>query len=99
ISMLTYLAIWNLNLGFEPVRRSGSAHQSLVPVQTFRTCDGFLTIFCGKEKFWRELCLTLDDSALADDSRFASFEARSRNRAALIPLLEAQFARKTTSEW
>ena len=55
-SMLTYLAIWNLNRGFEPKRYPGSAHQTLVPVQTFRTSDGFITIFCGKEKFWQLLC-------------------------------------------
>ena len=32
--MLTYLAAWNLNRGFEPVRHAGSSHQTLVPVQT-----------------------------------------------------------------
>lgn len=39
-SMLTYLAIWNLNKGFEPTRHPGSAHQALVPVQTFQTQNG-----------------------------------------------------------
>lgn len=98
-SMLTYLAIWNLNRGFEPARYRGSAHQTLVPVQTCRTRDGHLTIFCGKEKFWRLLCEAFDDPALAEDPRFATFEARRRNRTQVVEAVERHFMRRTTAEW
>jgi crotonobetainyl-CoA:carnitine CoA-transferase CaiB-like acyl-CoA transferase len=98
-SMLTYLAIWKLNRDFEPKRYSGSAHQTLVPVQTFRTSDGFLTIFCGKEKFWQSLCEVFEDSALADDPRFSTFELRFKNRDLVIEKTQAHFLRKTTAEW
>jgi crotonobetainyl-CoA:carnitine CoA-transferase CaiB-like acyl-CoA transferase len=98
-SMLTYLAIWNLNRGFEPKRYPGSAHQTLVPVQTFRTQDGFIVIFCGKEKFWEELCAALDEPQMASESRFASFEARFRNRDQVIVEVQAHFLKKTTQEW
>jgi crotonobetainyl-CoA:carnitine CoA-transferase CaiB-like acyl-CoA transferase len=98
-SMLTYLAIWNLNRGFEPKRYSGSAHQTLVPVQTFRTRDGFITIFCGKEKFWEEVCAVFGDGQLASDSRFASFDARFKNRDALVEAVQAHFINGTTEEW
>jgi crotonobetainyl-CoA:carnitine CoA-transferase CaiB-like acyl-CoA transferase len=98
-SMLTYLATWNLNGSFEPKRYSGSAHQTLVPVQTFRTSDGFLTIFCGKEKFWQLLCEAFEDSTLAADPRFSSFEVRFKNRDLVIEKTQAHFLRKTTAEW
>jgi crotonobetainyl-CoA:carnitine CoA-transferase CaiB-like acyl-CoA transferase len=98
-SMLTYLAIWNLNRGFEPKRYSGSSHQTLVPVQTFRTQDGFITIFCGKEKFWEELCEAFKDPNLAQDARFASFELRFKNRDEVIAAVQKHFLRKPTGEW
>jgi crotonobetainyl-CoA:carnitine CoA-transferase CaiB-like acyl-CoA transferase len=98
-SMLTYLAIWSLNRGFEPKRYSGSAHQTLVPVQTFRTSDGFITIFCGKERFWQLLCEAFEDSALASDARFSTFELRFMNRELVVEKTQAHFLRKTTVEW
>jgi len=98
-SMLTYLAIWNLNRGFEPKRYSGSSHQTLVPVQTFRTQDGFITIFCGKEKFWEQLCEAFEDPNLAQDARFDSFELRFKNRDEVITAVQTHFLRKTTKEW
>jgi crotonobetainyl-CoA:carnitine CoA-transferase CaiB-like acyl-CoA transferase len=98
-SMLTYLAIWSLNRGFEPVRYPGSSHQTLVPVQTFRTSGGFITIFCGKEKFWRLLCEAFGDSEMASDPRFSSFEQRFKNRALVIEKTQAHFLRRTTAEW
>jgi crotonobetainyl-CoA:carnitine CoA-transferase CaiB-like acyl-CoA transferase len=98
-AMLTYLAIWNLNRGLEPKRYAGSAHQTLVPVQTFRTRDGYITIFCGKEKFWRLLCEAFEDLGLAGDARFATFEARFQNRDSAVGVVQAHFLRKTTREW
>jgi len=98
-SMLTYLATWNLNRGFEPVRHAGSSHQTLVPVQTFRTSDGHITVFCGKEKFWKLLCAAFEDPELADDRRFRSFGDRLQNRDELIERVQTHFLRKTTEEW
>jgi crotonobetainyl-CoA:carnitine CoA-transferase CaiB-like acyl-CoA transferase len=97
-SMLTYLAIWNLNDGFTPRRYPGSAHQTLVPVQTFRTKDGSLTMFCGKEKFWQELCLALNAPEL-DDPRFATFESRFRHREETVEILQRHLSQRTTAEW
>ena len=96
-SMLTYLAIWNLNRGFEPARYPGSSHQTLVPAQMFRTSDGHITIFCGKEKFWVLLCEAFEEPALA--AEFGSFEARFENRAVVIERVQAHFLRKSTEEW
>jgi crotonobetainyl-CoA:carnitine CoA-transferase CaiB-like acyl-CoA transferase len=98
-SMLTYLAIWNLNRGFEPRRYPGSAHQTLVPVQTFETSDGYITIFCGKEKFWQLLCEAFGDAEMAHDPRFATFQARMQNRDIVVQRTREHFLRKSTGEW
>ena len=98
-SMLTYLAVWNLNRGYEPVRRTGSSHQTLVPVQTFRTRDGYIVIFCAKEKFWRELCAVMQLEHLVSDARFANFRQRFENRDLLVSTLQETFLTKTTDEW
>jgi crotonobetainyl-CoA:carnitine CoA-transferase CaiB-like acyl-CoA transferase len=98
-SMLSYLAVWNLNQGFQPQRYPGSAHQTLVPVQTFETSDCYITIFCGKEKFWRLLCEAFEDPGLTNDPRFSTFDARLRNRAAAVAAIQDHFLKKTTGEW
>lgn len=99
VSMLTYLAIWNLNKGYVPVRHPGSAHQTLVPVQTFQTRDGYLVIFCAKEKFWRELCVALGVPEMASDERFKNFAQRLKNRQLAVTALQQIFATKSTREW
>lgn len=98
-SMLTYLAAWNLNRGFTPIRYAGSAHQTLIPVQTFRTLDGYITIFCGKERFWQELCKALGAPELAHDPRFGTFEKRFQNRDAVVGAIQTQFLTRTTADW
>jgi len=98
-SMLTYLGIWNLNRNFEPRRHSGSAHQTLVPVQTFRTADGHITIFCGKEKFWQALCEAFEDPQMASDPRFDTFEHRFSNRSECVQAVQSHFLKRNTAEW
>lgn len=99
ISMLTYLASWNLSRDFRPRRRPGSAHQTLVPAQTFRTADGYIVLFCAKEKFWRQLCQALGAPELADRQGFADFDQRYQNRDAVIAQIQSQLEKKTTAEW
>jgi crotonobetainyl-CoA:carnitine CoA-transferase CaiB-like acyl-CoA transferase len=99
VSMLTYLAAWNLNLDFQPSRRSGSAHQSLVPAQTFRTADGHIVLFCAKEKFWRNLCEGLSTPELADREGFRNFDERYQNRELVVETIQSILATKTTEEW
>lgn len=99
VSMLNYLASWNLSRGVEPARLADSAHPSLVPSQMFRTADGWIVVMCMKEKFWSRLAELLDFGELADDPRFATIAARLENREELIPLLKRRFASATTEHW
>lgn len=99
ISMLSYLASWNLNRDWEAARTEGSSHQTLVPSQNFETADGWITVFCAKEKFWESLVEQLDLPELAEDPRFSSFAARNENRGVLLPILKQRFRERTTAEW
>ena len=99
VSMLTYLAIWNLNRDFEPVRRSGSAHQTLIPVQTFKTSDSYIVIFCAKEKFWQNLCEGLGIPEFANDERSRNFAQRHKNRDLTVSKLQTIFLTKNTQQW
>jgi crotonobetainyl-CoA:carnitine CoA-transferase CaiB-like acyl-CoA transferase len=99
VSMLSYFAIWTLNRDWRAERIPDSGHQSLVPAQNFPTRDGWIVIFCNKEKFWRALIESLDLPEVGGDPRFASFADRLAHKAALIPLLTARFRERTTEEW
>ncbi len=99
ISMLTYLAAWNLNSDWSPQRVANSAHQTIVPAQNFRTADGWISVFCAKEVFWQRLADGLGMSELKDDQRFRTFADRYENRDALLPILEKVFATRTSAEW
>jgi crotonobetainyl-CoA:carnitine CoA-transferase CaiB-like acyl-CoA transferase len=99
VSMLSYFAIWSLNRDWTPERVADSGHQTLVPAQNFRTSDGWLVVFCNKEKFWMALVDALDLPDLKTDSRFATFADRLAHKAALLEILTPRFATRTTREW
>lgn len=94
-----YRATWYLTAGVPGERTADSSHPSIVPFQFFETADGYLAIACAKEKFFRALIQLMDLAELADDSRFASFDARRRNRGALIQILSQRFRSQATAHW
>ncbi len=99
VSMLSYFAVWTLNRDWIAERTASSAHQTLVPAQNFATRDGWIVIFCNKDKFWRDLVETLSAPELAEDPRFRTFGDRFANKDTLLPLLQARFATRTTEDW
>jgi crotonobetainyl-CoA:carnitine CoA-transferase CaiB-like acyl-CoA transferase len=99
VSMLSYFAVWTLNRDWIAERTRESAHQTLVPAQNFPTRDGWIVVFCNKDKFWRDLVETLGVPELAEDARFCTFADRFANREALLPLLRARFATRATADW
>jgi crotonobetainyl-CoA:carnitine CoA-transferase CaiB-like acyl-CoA transferase len=96
---LVYVGTWAATKGYTPPRLSSSAHPSIVPFQNFATADGWIVVAGPKQKFWERLCVAIGHPELATDERFADFAARARHRDELVPLLEAAFATRTTSEW
>ena len=99
LSMLNYLAAWNLNHGVEPQRYADSAHPSAVPAQCFPTANGHIVVMCMKQKFWLRLIDLTGLAHLAEDSRFATIDARREHREALIPILKETFSKHETHHW
>jgi crotonobetainyl-CoA:carnitine CoA-transferase CaiB-like acyl-CoA transferase len=99
VSMLSYFAIWALNRDWQADRVADSGHQSLVPAQNFPTRDGWIVVFCNKEKFWQALIDALGLPEVTRDARFATFRDRLAHKDALLPVLKARFAERTTDEW
>ena len=99
VSMLSYFAIWTLNHEWAPERTRDSAHQVLVPAQNFPTKDGWIVVFCNKDKFWQELVETLEAPEIGADPRFRTFPDRHAHRDLLLPLLKARFATRTSADW
>ncbi|HEY9288826.1 MAG TPA: CoA transferase [Candidatus Dormibacteraeota bacterium] len=98
LAMIAYPATWFLSAGIVSQRQPMSAHPSIVPFQFFATADGYLAVACAKDKFVSGLFAVLDRN-LAADPRFSSFEARLKNRGALLSVLADKFREQTTGEW
>jgi len=99
MAMLSYPGVWHLNAGYAPTRTHHSAHPSIIPFQAFEASDGWLVIAAPKEKFWQRFCQAAECDELIDDPRFATLADRQRNRAELMPLLEAVLAGRSVAEW
>lgn len=85
-----------LNAGVEGTRW-GTAHESIVPYESFKTADGYITVGAGSNNQFASLCNKLGLIPLIEDSRFLSNELRVRNREALLNILKPQFQSKSTS--
>jgi crotonobetainyl-CoA:carnitine CoA-transferase CaiB-like acyl-CoA transferase len=99
LHQLTYPGNWYLNEGHRTERMPRSSHPSAVPVQLFRTGDGWIFVMCMTEKFWHALTEQVGRADLASDPRFSTPVERRRNRDALTALLDEEFSRGTTREW
>jgi crotonobetainyl-CoA:carnitine CoA-transferase CaiB-like acyl-CoA transferase len=99
LAMLSYPATWYLSSGFRTTRLPLSAHPSVIPFQFFRTADGYLALACPKEKFFVALVAGMDLPGVAEDPRFATFDARRGHRADLLGVLEERFLERTTAAW
>lgn len=97
-SMLTYLAAWSLNQGYEPQRVASGAHPSLVPAQTFAAKDGHLSLFVGNDAMWQRLVTALDVPELSARD-YASTAGRSQHRDTVLGILTSVFATADTAHW
>jgi crotonobetainyl-CoA:carnitine CoA-transferase CaiB-like acyl-CoA transferase len=97
--LLSYPGTWFINGGPMPSRLPRGAHQSLTPVQTVRTRDGWIYVMCMKDKFWEVLAERIGRLELIADPRFATATARRENRDALTRELDAAMSARTTDEW
>lgn len=98
IALTAYYGLDALVRGHDPVR-AGNAHPSIAPYGVFETGDGPVVLAVGNNAQYRRLCeAVLERPDLASDPRFATNLDRSRNRAELLPAIEAELARWTRAD-
>ena len=98
---LSWLVPWT---GFylasgEVPRRTGTSHPQNFPFQAYPTRDGHIVFNGHPPKFWSLLCDCLGLPEVENDPRFATDEARRRNKEALDAVLEPRLRSKSTAEW
>jgi crotonobetainyl-CoA:carnitine CoA-transferase CaiB-like acyl-CoA transferase len=104
VAMLANLGANYLVSGKVP-GRAGNAHQNIVPYQVFEVApaaDGakdFVIIAVGNDGQFAKYCDVAGHPELAQDARFARNQDRVRNRAVLVPMLEAIMKTRTKAQW
>ncbi|MBL6749082.1 MAG: CoA transferase [Nevskia sp.] len=99
LHQLGYSAVWYLNEHDSAGRQPRSAHQSVAPVQTYPTADGWIYVMCMTDKFWENLADAIGRPELKADPRFCSRALRRHNRDALTGVLDAELRQRTTRQW
>jgi crotonobetainyl-CoA:carnitine CoA-transferase CaiB-like acyl-CoA transferase len=77
----------------------GTAHPNICPYQAFHGSDRPFILAAGNDRLFRRTCEVLGESSWADDPRFATNEARVRNRDELVPMLDRAFSVRPAAEW
>jgi len=83
----------------QPPKRHGNAHPNIVPYETFETADGWLALGVGNDRQYKRLCDMTNRMDLWEDERFQTNPGRVEHRRDLIPLWQAVFFTRTTSDW
>jgi formyl-CoA transferase len=100
-TMIAMLANMNMNylVSGKAPGRAGNAHQNIVPYQVFAAADGQVVIAVGNDSQYAKFCDIAGRPDLAADPRFARNADRVRNRAVLVPLLEAIVRERPVAFW
>lgn len=98
VSALANIASNYLVAGKEATRW-GTAHESIVPYQVFKTKDRPIAIAVANQKLWINFCKLVGKDDWITDPRFETNPKRVENREALLPLIDELFAGKSCDEW
>jgi crotonobetainyl-CoA:carnitine CoA-transferase CaiB-like acyl-CoA transferase len=79
--------------------RQGNAHLQIVPYQLFATADSHLVLAVGNDGQWQRFCTAAGRPDLAAQEQYRTNPDRVRHRAALIPIVAAIMAERTTRDW
>jgi crotonobetainyl-CoA:carnitine CoA-transferase CaiB-like acyl-CoA transferase len=76
----------------------GNQHPLLSPFGMFPARDGWITLACQADEFWRLLCSLIERDDLLGDARFATNETRAIHRDAVYEAVSAYTLRFTKRE-
>ena len=96
VATLCYQAQGTLLTGEEPAR-SGNAHPSLTPYESFPAADGQVIVAVGNDPAWKRFCSVV--SPALDRPEFAKNPDRVRRRRELRELLEPIFRARPVDHW
>ncbi|MGK9164655.1 CoA transferase [Inquilinus limosus] len=82
-----------------PTPRTGNGHPTIVPYQAFRAADEYLILAVGNDSQFAKFCDVAGRPDLAADPRFATNQARVRNREVLVPIVAGLIAEKPRGFW
>ncbi|MGH8454765.1 MAG: CaiB/BaiF CoA transferase family protein, partial [Nevskiales bacterium] len=85
--------------GFERPRIGGDQVGYSAGHRIYNTKDGWLCFVLVEQSHWDELFAVLGLPELVTDKRFATFESRGQNDAALAKLIGAKLAGDTATSW
>jgi crotonobetainyl-CoA:carnitine CoA-transferase CaiB-like acyl-CoA transferase len=96
------LAVWEAGTYFgsgEVARAAGSAHKLVAPYQAVAASDRHFIVGATTPPNWTAFCRVLSLGAAESDPPFADANARRRNRAPLIALIEDVTRTKPAAHW
>uniref|UniRef100_A0A6Q2YQF8 Succinyl-CoA:glutarate CoA-transferase n=1 Tax=Esox lucius TaxID=8010 RepID=A0A6Q2YQF8_ESOLU len=98
VACLTHIAANYLNSGKE-AKRWGTAHESIVPYQGFKTKDGYLVVAAGNDKQFVKVCKVLGLNHLSEEPKYKSNTLRVQHRQELLHILSQRLLEEETVEW
>jgi formyl-CoA transferase len=77
----------------------GSAHRMFAPYQAVRCADGYITLGAANDRLFERLCDLLGHREWPSHPDYLNATLRVRNRAALVPRIEAITERQPRAYW
>jgi crotonobetainyl-CoA:carnitine CoA-transferase CaiB-like acyl-CoA transferase len=102
--MLDTSVAWLVNQGMNylhsgQAERLGNAHPNIVPYQVFKTADGHIVLAIGNDSQFRTFCDFAGAPEFAADPRFATNDARVKNRAEAAAKVQEIIAGHPSQYW
>lgn len=98
MAVLINVGVNYLNANID-AKRWGTAHETIVPYQAFKTKTGYITVGTGSNLQFQALCNYLKIPHIPNDPKFIDNEQRIKNRTELIAMLSDLFSKETTQHW
>ncbi len=98
LAMLANQGMNFLVKGHSP-QRLGNAHPNIVPYQTFKCADKYLMLAVGNDRQFQRLCDLMGKPEWHQTEAFSTNRLRVEKRNELIPLIGAEFIKRSREEW
>jgi crotonobetainyl-CoA:carnitine CoA-transferase CaiB-like acyl-CoA transferase len=79
--------------------RMGNAHPNIVPYEAFQASDQYIILAVGNDGQFARFCEVAGKPDFAADPRFATNEARVKNRDVLLPIIRDLIRARTGADW